>query len=59
MTFIIFIIALYFILKYRHFLFIVFFPLLILGILVGMFGPFFIGLIIVILVLAALFNMYK
>lgn len=59
MEFILFIIILFFVLKYRNFLFMVFFPLLILGILVGMFGPFFIGFIIVILVLAALFNMYK
>lgn len=59
MTFIIFVIILYFVLKYRHALVAIFLPLLILAILVGLFGPFFIGLIIVLLVLAALFNMYK
>lgn len=45
--------------KYRELILVVGGSLLILAILVSLFGPFFIGLVIVILVIAALYEMCK
>ena len=56
---VIFLIILFIIWKNRHLLFITIFPLLALTVLVSLFGSFFIGMIIFILIIWALFEMSK